>query len=96
MLGDHRSYGKRLSFMSSSVNLHQLTNMTTQGLDLPVPNRSFSQEHQTTDGSDPMAQTNHKLTARNDASTAKKLISELHWGSLWSEITSRQLLGMAT
>lgn len=56
MLADHRSYGKRLSFMSSSVNLHQLmTNMTTQGLDLPVPNRSFSQEHHTTDGSDPMA-----------------------------------------
>jgi hypothetical protein len=73
--------------------------MTTQGLDLPASNRSFSQEHHTTestDGSDPMAQTDHNLTGRNDASTAKKLISELHWGSLWSEITSRQLLRMAT
>ena len=43
-----------------------------------------------------MAQIDHKLSHRNDASTAKKLISELDWNSLWSEMTSRQVVGMAT
>ena len=67
--------------------------MTTQDLDLHV---SILFRNHITDGSDPMAKIDHKLSERNDASTAKKLISELDWNSLWSEMTSRQVVGMAT